>query len=307
MLPGFRFLFAAIVLSMSAMVFGLGAASLFRAAHEKFASMPSRQGPPVTVFALQNDAAPPALAMLRVEASAVEKPADNVVQPALATAQPATVPTPVQPEISASPKPEDSPAPAEVAKPEIAKSEIAKPEVAKPEVAESEAPIAETPAHDEASPSQANAPVAADEPKIAAIEPAALPPVSQAAAVSSEPAVTKPTVPGPVVSEQASQPALPEAAPAPPTISTKVAGKLATKVATKIATLGGPPVAIEPAPPAKVDDDEDSAVKKRQRARRASHRRHIAAARARLAQQAPQPFQQPTDGFSQPPIAVRKR
>jgi hypothetical protein len=302
MLPGFRFLFAAIVLSLSAMVFGLGAASLFRAAHEKFASMPSRQGPPVTVFALQNDAAPPALAMLRVEASAVEKPADNVVQPVLATAQPATVPTPVERETPAAPKPDDSLAP-----PEVARPEITKPEIAKAEVAESEALITETPSHDEASLAQANAPVAADEPKIAAIEPAALPPVSQTAPLSSEPAVIKPTVPGPVVSEQASQPALPEAAPAPPTISTKVAGKLATKIATKIATLGGPPVTIEPAPPAKVDDDEDSAVKKRQRARRASHRRHIAAARARLAQQAPQPFQQPTDGFSQPPIAVRKR
>jgi hypothetical protein len=302
MLPGFRFLFAAIVLSMSAMVFGLGAASLFRAAHEKFASMPSRQGPPVTVFALQNDAAPPSLAMFKVEASAVEKPADNVVQPALATAQPATVPTPVEPETRAAPKPEDSPAPAEVAK-----SEIAKPEIAKPEIAESEIAITETPPHDEASPAQASAPAPADEPKIAATEPAALPPVSHAAPVSSEPAVsepvvTKPTVSAPAVSEQATQPALPETASAPPTVSTKVAGKLATK----IATLGGPPVTIEPAPPAKVDDDEDSVVKKRQRARRASHRRHIAA-RARLAQQAPQPFQQPTDGFSQPSITVRKR
>ena len=38
MLPGFRFLFAAIVLSMSVLVFGLGAAALLRAAHEEFAS-----------------------------------------------------------------------------------------------------------------------------------------------------------------------------------------------------------------------------------------------------------------------------
>ena len=41
MLPGFRFLFAAIVLSMSILVFGLGAAALLRAAHEEFASNPS--------------------------------------------------------------------------------------------------------------------------------------------------------------------------------------------------------------------------------------------------------------------------
>ena len=38
MLPGFRFLFAAIVLSMSVLVFGLGAAALLRAAHEEVAS-----------------------------------------------------------------------------------------------------------------------------------------------------------------------------------------------------------------------------------------------------------------------------
>ena len=41
MLPGFRFLFAAIVLSMSILVFGLGAAALLRAAHEEFASTPA--------------------------------------------------------------------------------------------------------------------------------------------------------------------------------------------------------------------------------------------------------------------------
>ena len=43
MLPGFRFLFAAIILSMSVLVFGLGAAALLRAAHEQFASIPSRR------------------------------------------------------------------------------------------------------------------------------------------------------------------------------------------------------------------------------------------------------------------------
>jgi len=51
MLPGFRFLFAAIVLSMSILVFGLGAAALLRAAHEEFASNPSWRGAPETIFA----------------------------------------------------------------------------------------------------------------------------------------------------------------------------------------------------------------------------------------------------------------
>lgn len=68
MLPGFRFLFAAIMLSISMLIFGLGAAALLRAAHEEFASILSRRAPPETMFA-QRDAGT-ALAMLRVDASA---------------------------------------------------------------------------------------------------------------------------------------------------------------------------------------------------------------------------------------------
>ena len=56
MLPGFRFLFAAIVLSMSILVFGLGAAALLRAAHEQFASNPSWRAAPEAMFA--NDPKP---------------------------------------------------------------------------------------------------------------------------------------------------------------------------------------------------------------------------------------------------------
>ena len=67
MLPGFRFLFAAIVLSMSVLVFGLGAAALLRAAHEEFASIPSRRAPPEPVFAQQNEPPMPTLALLRFE------------------------------------------------------------------------------------------------------------------------------------------------------------------------------------------------------------------------------------------------
>ena len=79
MLPGFRFLFAAIVLSMSILVFGLGAAALLRAAHEEFASIPSWRPPPETMFAQpDNEAARPVLAMLRVDPPAEEpKAPDN--------------------------------------------------------------------------------------------------------------------------------------------------------------------------------------------------------------------------------------
>ena len=46
MLPGFRFLFAATLLTISMLIFGLGAAALLRAAHQEFASIPSRRAPP---------------------------------------------------------------------------------------------------------------------------------------------------------------------------------------------------------------------------------------------------------------------
>src|SRR5260370_673983 len=78
MLPGFRFLFTAIVLSMSILVFGLGAAALLRAAHEEFASMPSRRAPPEPVFAQQSEPPASTLALLRVDPPVAEKAADNV-------------------------------------------------------------------------------------------------------------------------------------------------------------------------------------------------------------------------------------
>jgi hypothetical protein len=78
MLPGFRFLFAAVVLSLSILVFGLGAAALLRAAHEQFASLPSRRAPAEQVFTRQNDAPLPTLALLRFDPPAVEKTLDNV-------------------------------------------------------------------------------------------------------------------------------------------------------------------------------------------------------------------------------------
>jgi len=77
MLPGFRFLFAAIVLSMSVLVFGLGAAALLRAAHEEFASLPARRAPPAPVFARFNDEPMPNLSLLRVDPIEADKPQDD--------------------------------------------------------------------------------------------------------------------------------------------------------------------------------------------------------------------------------------
>src|SRR6185369_7562116 len=67
MLPGFRFLFTAIVLSMSVLIFGLGAAALLRAAHEEFANLPSRRSTPEPMFARRTDETPPTLALLRID------------------------------------------------------------------------------------------------------------------------------------------------------------------------------------------------------------------------------------------------
>ncbi|UUO28327.1 hypothetical protein DCG74_14065 [Bradyrhizobium sp. WBAH42] len=68
MLPGFRFLFAAILLSTSILVFGLGAAALLRATHQQYASNPGwRNGPQEQVFAQAPEPAQPVLAVLRAE------------------------------------------------------------------------------------------------------------------------------------------------------------------------------------------------------------------------------------------------
>ncbi|MGJ4943256.1 hypothetical protein ACQR1W_21950 [Bradyrhizobium sp. HKCCYLS1011] len=68
MLPGFRFLFGAIVFSLSILVFGLGAAALLRAAHEQFASNTTWRAAPTTgfnTFLPQPDQ--PVLAVLQVD------------------------------------------------------------------------------------------------------------------------------------------------------------------------------------------------------------------------------------------------
>src|SRR6202171_6745743 len=77
MLPGFRFLFAAIVLTMSILVFGLGAAALLRAAPEEVSSNPAWRAAPETVFAQQGETTRPVLTMLRVEPQPAEPQAPD--------------------------------------------------------------------------------------------------------------------------------------------------------------------------------------------------------------------------------------
>src|ERR1700688_1576147 len=120
MLPGFRFLFAAIMLSMSMLVFGLGATALLRAAHEEVASNPSWRAAPETRFAQPSEATGPVLAMLRADPPGAAQKASDTVPPVAAPAEPATTfsaptepaasaSTPAEPERMATLNSEDSP------------------------------------------------------------------------------------------------------------------------------------------------------------------------------------------------------
>jgi hypothetical protein len=117
MLPGFRFLFAAIVLSTSILVFGLGAAALLRTAHEEFANLPTRRAPPEPVFARFDDEPMPSLSLLRVDPPVDEKPLDDaraaavpeIAPDILAPAEAVADEKPVQPETVATLSTEERP------------------------------------------------------------------------------------------------------------------------------------------------------------------------------------------------------
>ena len=276
MLPGFRFLFAAIMLSMSLLIFGLGAAALLRAAHESFASNSSWRGAPEVTFAQRNDAMVSVLATLSVEPAA-EKPAEAAMVIA-APVEP--VPTPVE-SVShdqvAALSPVETP-PAETTKPDDEPAQMV---------------VSETPSAPAAAPAIAEA-ATTGETKTAAIT------ASDVSSESREPAVPQSEPAGP-------PPATTVAAPTETAEPNVTATNLA---ATKIATLGGPPVDIA------VKDrttrreratDDQSGVKKRVHARRIGHRRRLAA-RALLAAQQLQ--QQQANPFAPPavtPATTRQR
>jgi hypothetical protein len=172
MLPGFRFLFAAIVLSISMLIFGLGAAALLRAAHEEIASTPSRRAPPETMFA-QRDAGP-ALALVRIEASEAGQKAATPTASDNVQDQTAIVSVPPEPEEPAA-EPDKVAALTDAATPV---ENPLPPETPKPEASTSESPVqADTPA-------QADAPSPAAETKLAAI--------AEVTAAPDQPTVTAP-------------------------------------------------------------------------------------------------------------------
>lgn len=82
MLPGFRFVFATVVLAVSVLVFGLGAAALLRASHDQFANLPSAQAPREPDFVREQEAHQTTLALLRVEMTAERTDTTGVVETA---------------------------------------------------------------------------------------------------------------------------------------------------------------------------------------------------------------------------------
>ncbi|WFU83275.1 hypothetical protein QA645_11190 [Bradyrhizobium sp. CIAT3101] len=167
MLPGFRFLLAAILLSASILVFGLGAASLLRASHEQYVNNPSwRNGPQEQVFAQTSEPAQPVLAALRVEpvAPVVNEPAPamqdqapsnevpSIGLPAVETAPEQMAAVALEAKVQSEAKSEAQPAPKSEPQPEI---------VAVASPAEPAPPAAEMPAPEQAE-IQAAAPAPAD-------------------------------------------------------------------------------------------------------------------------------------------------
>jgi hypothetical protein len=211
MLPGFRFLFAAIVLSMSILVFGLGAAALLRAAHEEFVSAPSWRAVPETVFAQQSDATRPVLATLSVA------PPVNGPNQALAEIPATAVPAEQAATVAA-------PAARE---PDVALEPAASPP---PEPVRSESHPEEIPAPSETAPAPDNVP-AADAARIAATEPTSLP-ASEAAAASAEPSSN------PVSAEGVNAPDAADQAPAPAAVEQAGTPPAATEQASAPAAVG---------------------------------------------------------------------
>jgi hypothetical protein len=277
MLPGFRFLFIAILLCMSTLVFGLGAASLFRSAHEEFANLPTWRAQPGTGFAQPPETGRPTLAMLRVEppppdqdSGAYPAPSDL---PAAAAAQPAAVTadhdmTAVDPDKPAvAPDKAATGADQAPAGPEKVVSGLDKVAALSPAMPAEQKP--EPPAvAPEPPPSMPAAPVASAAAPLESPAPEAKPAVQPEVTVATP--ATAPTPPA-VVEAAAVEPP-PSPAPA------EGADRSADATSLKIAMLGGPAVTVEPSPARKATAEVRTAAEE---ARSAALIRHAQARRAR--------------------------
>lgn len=84
MLPGFRFLAATVLLTVSIVVFALGAAALLRSTHGEFAGTQFTRATQEPLFAQRWDTSLPTIALLRVETSSSEPQAAAAQQPDIA-------------------------------------------------------------------------------------------------------------------------------------------------------------------------------------------------------------------------------
>ena len=242
MLPGFRFLVAAIVFSFSVIVFGLGAAALFRAAHEQFASSSSWRATPETSFTTflpQVEPPRPMIAMLRVEpavplpVSASPAAADMPTElsptdaPAAAAALPPALPAPSEQTTRADIVDTERP---------TAEATEAAPPMAAPEIAETPTPASLQP--DEANMPPANMPAA----DIASADAAPATTGIAVAQPDSSPAITavQTTIQAPIGTDTV---AVATAPPATPAVMDPAARP--DPIASKLAALGEQPTASQ--------------------------------------------------------------
>jgi hypothetical protein len=270
MLPGLRFLFVAIVLSLSMLIFGLGATALLRSAHEEFVSLPTMRPQPETVFAQQTEATRPTLALLRVDTPATEQ--SGVDRPAV-------------PDVPSAALPQEQSSPIATTEPNRVAAE---PDRTAAEPDRSATPAATLPSEEKSGSADKSSEAPAPVETSARVEMPALPPANQAPEA-------------PKLETQAA--AIPESTRSAAVVATPAASEPkrtptddSTNAASlKIATLGGPAVTIEPQTVSKAAAPTRA---KRTQARRPVKRRRIAHARAA----SPQPAAPAAVGlFGNPP------
>jgi hypothetical protein len=159
MLPSFRFLSAAIVFSMSILVFGLGAAALLRTAHEQFSSNPSWHATAEATFPQQSEPKGPVLALLRVDPQPAEQETPADACPAAVADEPAAIASvAAEGENITALRPENS------SQPESAQPEIPLPEnPASGEIAPAQAEAAAVETKEASSPANESTPTASEE------------------------------------------------------------------------------------------------------------------------------------------------
>jgi hypothetical protein len=294
MLPGFRFLLAAIVLSTSILIFGLGAAALLRAAHEQFAGTPYWRASPEATFTQQADGLRPVLSLLRAE------PPRRDEAEGASSVNVSAIPAEVVLNIAA---PEQAPG-----KPEWNEQASLAPQayerLAEPKLQQTSPPeLVNTELLTIPAQTSAQTPPAA-----APSEPPARHAFTIVAQVSTnEAGIASSNKSAKIPPEPAANETITEAdAAAPFQASAPASPDSETGLTRMIANLDSPSVTVDSKPlaqaaSAKLDKD---ALKKRLQARQAAYRRRIAAARARQAQLAPQPAIDPfAQSLVQPPAA----